>query len=578
MTKTEVENKSVSVALTKAAVGDEKTVTAIVTSPSMDRDYDQVDTKTLRLPLKGGGTVQAGSLTGNEDLDVPFLINHAMDVTDVIGSARSASMTSDGELQMVFGLSTLAKAQDMYTLLNEGHLDNAFSITFHDYDLQNGVMYDAEVLEVSLVWRGSNPDARLLAVSKSLKAETKELDVSEEDTETEVVKPETVETKDNKEPEVVNEVDDTTVETEDKKENKMTKEELAAENVVEQKEVVVEQPKKKAVVSKTILRKNFISQLEAVRSQNSELASKFAREGAELDGLDTKSLDLSGVYLSSVVSADIKAAYLDVGGVASLVTNEDILGAQIYKSLVEVAGVGFQAVSLGGTKQEDAPVWSPVNIQPYEYALIVRWLDSAAQQTPVNVYNAVVRYIAKEYKKLQDQVILVQRAATVDTENRPATGLVPLLEAASRSSAFTDYTAPNLIPALGTAFGAIQSDGTITLVMNKVTWAKMATSSDTQGHPIFNQVGTQVTVGALGTFNVVTSSVMPNDVIVAGVMSDYTLVTRGDLGTLFSQEATVGGVSLFTTDQSALRAAVNIAGAATPITSFYMLDKSGFVS
>lgn len=577
---TQTNTKSIQVVLSKAA-SDGQTVTAVVSSNSVDRDGDIVDNPSLRLPIKAGGTVSANALTGNEVLDIPFLINHSMDVEDVIGSAQSAQLNAQGELVMTFRMSSLQKAQDMFTLLQEGHLDNAFSITFFDYQYQNGMMMDGEVLEVSLVWRGSNPDARLLSISKKFANEVDEdqetdKPVVEEETKVEPTETETKET--DIKTEEVNEVDDTTVEPEEKKEKEMTKEELAAETVVEQKEVVVEQPKKKTVISKRAIRENFVKQLVAIKENNSEALSKFIRQGAEMEDVETKSLDLSGVYLSSVVSADIKAAYVDAGGVANLVTNEDILGAQIYKSLVETAGVGFQAVSLGGTKSEDAPVWSPVSITPYEYALIVRWLDSAAQQTPVNVYNNVVRYIANEYKKLQDQIILTQTAQTVDSENRPATGLVPLLEAASRSASFTDYTAANLIPALGTAFGSLQSDGTVTLVVNKATWAKMATSSDSQGRPIFTQVGDQVTVGALGVFNVVTSSVMPNNIIVAGVFSDYTLVTRGDFATLFSQEATVSGVSLFQTDQSALRAAVNIAGAATPITSFFMLDQNGFVS
>lgn len=595
--------KSVQVALSKAAVN-EKTIRAVVTAPTVDRDYDIVDTGSLRLPVKGGGTIQARDLTGNEQLDVPFLVNHSWEVENVIGSAKSASMNENGELEMEFRLSSLQKAQDMYTLLDEGHLDNAFSITFHDYDYQDDKMYDAEILEVSLVWRGSNKDARLLSVSKSLLGkdavigeETEKTNeeaveevatevVEETQTENAVVEPEKVETTEETKTETEEvEVDDTTEETveetkeNNKDKNKMTKnEENALENVVE-KAPVVEQPKAKAIVSKAAIRKNFVQQMDAVFSGNTDLAKKFAKEGAELEGVETKTLDLSGSYLSEVVASDLKAAYVDAGGVGEFVNRVDITGAQIFKTIVETSGSGFQAVALGGDKPVDQPVWSPVNIQPYEYALIVPWLDGAAKQTPLAVYSNVVKYIAREYKKLEDKIILTQAAATVDGESRAATGLVPTLQTAGRSSAIsTNYNSQNLVPALATAFGAIKSDGTLTLVANRTTWAKLATSQDGDYNTVFKVVGQQVTAGALGTFNVVTSEVLPDNAIVVGNLQDYTLVTRGGLSTLFSQEAMVGDLNLFQNNASAIRASVDIAGKAVPLTSFWLLTGAGYVS
>lgn len=587
------EQKSMNVALKGATIEGEKTVRAVVTAPTLDRDYDIVDTASLRLPLKKGGNIQAKSLTGTEALDVPFLLNHSMDVENVIGSARSANMNAAGELEMVFGLSSLEKAQNMYTLLSEGHLDNAFSITFHDYEVSDGVMKDAEILEVSLVWRGSNKDARLLEVSKMLTVE-KEVDQEaveevaeqveenkQEETEIEVVKPD-IEEETKTETETVE--DDTSEEEveetkEINKEIKMTKNELAAETVVESKEVVAEQPKKTKAVSKAAIRKNFVAQMDAVYSGNSDLAKKFAKEGAELEGVDTKTLDLSGSYLSEVVASDLKAAYVDAGNVGALVNRVDISGAQIFKTIVETSGTGFQAVALGGEKPVDQPVWTPVNIQPFEYALIVPWLDGAAKQTPLAVYQNVINYIAAQYKKLEDKIILTQAAATVDGEARAATGLVPTLQTAGRSSAVaTNYNAQNLIPALATAFGNISSDGALTLVANRKTWASLATSADADYNTVFKVVGQEVSAGALGTMRVETSSVLPDGAIVIGNFKDYTLVTRGGLATLFSQEAMVGDLNLFQNNASAIRASVDIAGKAVPLTSFWLLTGAGYVS
>lgn len=594
--------KSVQVALSKAAVN-EKTIRAVVTAPTVDRDYDIVDTGSLRLPLKGGGTVTARSLTGNEELDVPFLVNHSWDVDDVIGSARSAQMNENGELEMTFGLSSRQKAQDMYTLLSEGHLDNAFSITFHDYDLQDAKMFDAEILEVSLVWRGSNKDARLLEVSKSLLGKDVEVgEAVEEVVEAEVVEETTAEEQEivAEEAEVANAAEDTVEETEENKEeseeeaeaeseeetetNKeinMTNKEIAAEGAREEAEVT--QVVKTVAVSKSLVRKNFMDQLDAINNQNPKLLAKFAKEGAELEGVESKTLDLSGAYLSEIVASDLKAAYIDAGGVGRLVNRVDITGAQIFKTIVETSGSGFQAVALGGSKPVDAPVWTPLNIQPFEYAVIVPWLDGAAKQTPLAVYQNVVRYIANAYKKLEDEIILVQDAETVDGESRAATGIVPVLEGAARSSALASYDSDDVVIALGTAFGNIESDAKLSIAANRKTWAKMATAVDAQGRAVFTVVGKEVTAGALGTFEVVTSEVLPDGAIVVGNFGDYTLVTRGGLSTLFSQEATIdlGGnesLNLFQNNASALRASVDIAGKPVTSKSFWLLTAAGYVS
>jgi hypothetical protein len=95
---------------------------------------------------------------------------------------------------------------------------------------------------------------------------------------------------------------------------------------------------------------------------------------------------------------------------------------------------------------------------------------------------------------------------------------------------------------------------------------------DANDHPIFSVVGNQVAAGALGTFNVVLSQVLEDGDVVVGAFADYNLVTRGGLGTLFSREAVVGSLNLFTQDASALRADVDITGGPVLVTSFQLLQ------
>lgn len=146
---------------------EERTITFVASSAEQDRHYERVDTASLRLPLKGGGEVIAESIgeDGVENIDIPLMLNHSFDVTDVIGSVRKAYFV-DGELIFEAGLSNVEKAQEILQLIEEGHLDNAFSITMSDFDYNedSGVISNAEIIEVSVVFRGANKEARLLAV------------------------------------------------------------------------------------------------------------------------------------------------------------------------------------------------------------------------------------------------------------------------------------------------------------------------------------------------------------------------------------------------------------------------------
>lgn len=146
---------------------EERTITFVASSAEQDRHYEKVDTASLRLPLKGGGEVIAGDIKadGVNNVDIPLMLNHSFDVKDVIGSVRKAYFEND-ELIFEAGISNREQAQEILQLIEEGHLDNAFSITMADFDYNadSGEISNAEIIEVSVVFRGANKEARLLAV------------------------------------------------------------------------------------------------------------------------------------------------------------------------------------------------------------------------------------------------------------------------------------------------------------------------------------------------------------------------------------------------------------------------------
>lgn len=163
---------SVSGRLSTKSVDGERRIVFVASSNNEDRHYEHVDVASLRLPLKGGGDITVSAIPEegiSEVIDIPLMLNHSGDVRDVIGSIRAAYF-SNNELTFEAGISKREIAQDMLTLLEEGHLSNAFSITMIDYDynFDSETISKAEVIEVSLVYRGSNKEARLLAIKSLL--------------------------------------------------------------------------------------------------------------------------------------------------------------------------------------------------------------------------------------------------------------------------------------------------------------------------------------------------------------------------------------------------------------------------
>lgn len=582
--------KTFDVGVSSDVVEGERTIIAVVSSSNFDRDDERVDVKSLRLPLKKGGSVVVKDLTSLEEVDIPLLINHSFDVEDVIGSVRKAYANEANELVFEFGISNRAKAKDLMTLIDEGHLDNAFSITMSDYQYSDKTIFDAEVVEVSLVFRGSNKDARILAVKSLIKgdvmaeAETPTPIVEEPKeeivAETPVVESPVVEAPVEPEEVIEEEAEGEAIAEPVEKLTKSVKETKTMANEIAIKQVkdpvAVEVVEKKATLSKDAKRELFVKQFIAFRSNDRNTLSKLNKEAMDSDGAISKAIaysDGNSIFQTDVVSNDIREAYTNVGRVGSLVTRIDIKGAETWKQLNQTAGNGFQPVGVEELKQEDKPVWGHISIEPKEHAMIVAWYDAMAKRTPLAVYQIIVNYIAKEYAKLEDKIILSFAGVTTTGGDIFApTGLESILRTAGRTTSLDSYDADDIASAFGDAFGKIESDDKLTAVCNRATWGSLATATDTLGRAVFTTVGDQVAIGALGTFNVVISQEVTDGSIVFGAFSDYELVTNGGLETLFSQQATVGELNLFAADASAIRANVDIAGKPLNNKSFIVID------
>ena len=464
--------KEANVKLKDAGIVGEKTVRAVVTAPTLDRDGDIIDTASLKLPLKKGGYIYARDLTGNEEVDIPFLTNHSFVVEDVIGSVRKAYMNEDGELEVVFGVSSRDKAQDMFTLLDEGHLGNAFSITvLFDYDnMVENRIYDAEIAEISLVFRGSNRDARLVAVTKSLlnkesnmskdtfadlsveeleqaqKRIADEIDAKSKEAEVTEEVSEEVESKDAEE-----KVEDSTEEVEEVKEEAEAEAEVEAE-AEEATEEVVEQPKQVEITikkeetmdaQKSIAQKqaaapvsdvdagetrvktplnkeaatrklqgNIAKQLSAKLKKDFGTLNELKREATQISkelGQTSKQITYAGgddLYLAEQLDRDVETAYGDFGNVGTLVTKVTLTDSPKYSRIVRTDGVEFTEPGFAGVKATDEPTWTRFSLEPKPFSVIVAWSDHFEEDAYVNAYQEIVRDIAEGRAKLEDKIIL----------------------------------------------------------------------------------------------------------------------------------------------------------------------------
>ena len=624
--------KSVEV-LTKAQSG-VRTITAIVTSSREDRDGDVVDVKSLRFPLKSGGYVLGQDLDGTQELDLPFLLNHSFNVEDMIGAWRKGFYIAEtDEIQLEAGVSTREKAQDLMKLFDEGFVGNNFSITMSDYTYDAPNIYDAEVLECSFVFKGSNKEARLQLVKSLIKGDTvdeKSKRIAELEAELEALKTKeadeaTSEVKEDEQAEqtpaetevetttttettekanVAQSVEDETAEEEAKTETSEETEEVKTEvetNTNEKKEsetmektIVPKQVKQPLEVkdevatksySKKEIRENFVEQFQAKfvdgdKKKFAEVRSKaFEMAGVKSKDVLGAGTNAASLFLPTLVAQDIIKCYNSYAGYAAGVSKMDITGQTLIDLPVKGASQLFSRVGRGQKKPlNDTPV-STVRVEPREWATIFAWFDYVQKNSKLAVYNMIVDAMAESYALTEDHIVLKYAGGTVVGEATAdnASGLVPLLTTATRTVTAADNTGAGIIAALATALGAIKGQGNIEVGTNRATWMRVVTATNGMGNFIANADGT-VTLGGAGTVSPVFSDALEDGELVVGIRRNYEYVTNGGLSTLFSQEAyledALGAgtdLNLFQQDASGLRGEFWADGTARCLDSFYLV-------
>lgn len=144
-------------------------IDVIPTDSLRNANGDQFDTASLRWPLAEGGYATGSALNGKV-LDIPAFKNHSRDVDDMIGGVKSATWDENSQTPVLrIGLTSLERGQEVRTLAQEGFLNHNVSLTYStdadDFTIKDGVIYDANIDEVSIVWKGANKEARVTTVA-----------------------------------------------------------------------------------------------------------------------------------------------------------------------------------------------------------------------------------------------------------------------------------------------------------------------------------------------------------------------------------------------------------------------------
>lgn len=142
------------------ASSDGRTLTFLANSGTRMTNGYTVDLQSLQAPVDGGLLKPVTELTESDKLTLPLLLDHMPSITAQAGIIEKLWITDEGLIARA-RLSSNGLGEDVRQLASEGMLTNSFSITI-DFDNEpdeNGVIRNAELVEISVVYRGADSKA-----------------------------------------------------------------------------------------------------------------------------------------------------------------------------------------------------------------------------------------------------------------------------------------------------------------------------------------------------------------------------------------------------------------------------------
>ena len=143
------------------ASSDGRTLTFLANSGQRMTNGYTVDLKSLQAPVANSVVLKpVAELTDSDKLTLPLLVDHMPSVTAQAGIIEKLWIDDDGLIARA-RLSSNEPGEGIRKLASEGMLTNSFSITI-DFDAEpdeNGVIRNAELVEISVVYRGADSKA-----------------------------------------------------------------------------------------------------------------------------------------------------------------------------------------------------------------------------------------------------------------------------------------------------------------------------------------------------------------------------------------------------------------------------------
>lgn len=136
------------------------TLTFLANSGTRMTNGYTVDLATLQAPVNDGQLKLVTDLADSDRLTLPLLLDHMPSITAQVGIIDRLWVDDDG-LMAQARLSDNEQGRNVQQLASEGMLTNSFSITI-DFDNdpdENGVIHNAELVEISVVYRGADSKA-----------------------------------------------------------------------------------------------------------------------------------------------------------------------------------------------------------------------------------------------------------------------------------------------------------------------------------------------------------------------------------------------------------------------------------
>lgn len=145
---------------------DGHTLTFLANSGTEMTNGYTVDLSTLKVPVSDGSLKLVKDLKDTDKLTVPLLVDHYPSVDHQAGYISKVWLEDNG-LMATAKLSDVEEGKTVQQLAKDGALTNSFSITVESLNLpgKDGVIHEAELIEISVVYRGADSKAAFMSLN-----------------------------------------------------------------------------------------------------------------------------------------------------------------------------------------------------------------------------------------------------------------------------------------------------------------------------------------------------------------------------------------------------------------------------